>query len=73
MAVTDRADTIVEMFEDNNQAARDVKVQRAAGPDLTVQSVDVSGLTQSPVTLVIAVLRQTSAFMTRVTSGSIVC
>ncbi|HEX2550440.1 MAG TPA: CARDB domain-containing protein, partial [Nocardioidaceae bacterium] len=49
--VVDRANAILEMSEDNNRATREVQVARAAGPDLTVSAIDLSGFTQSPVTL----------------------
>ncbi|HEV8578898.1 MAG TPA: Calx-beta domain-containing protein [Thermoanaerobaculia bacterium] len=52
IVIVDRADTILEMSEENNQAQRALQVPRAAGPDLTVSALDISALTQSPLTLV---------------------
>jgi fibro-slime domain-containing protein/uncharacterized repeat protein (TIGR01451 family) len=51
-AVADPANAFLEMSEENNSAVREIVVPRAAGPDLTVQSVDVAGLLQSATTLV---------------------
>ena len=64
------AHTILEMFENNNQAGRDLRVPRAAGADLTVPSVDISGLTQSPVMTGIPVCRPYASSIRDVASDS---
>lgn len=51
-AVADPDNAFLEMSEENNSAVREIVVPRAAGPDLTVRSLDVTGLAQSAITLV---------------------
>jgi uncharacterized repeat protein (TIGR01451 family) len=51
-AVDDPANAILEISEDNNRVEKQVVVSRAAGPDFTVGSIDLSGFQQSPSTLV---------------------
>ena len=51
VAVVDPADAVVEISEDDNRAAHEVAVPRSSGPDLSVGSVDLSGVEQDPSTL----------------------
>jgi uncharacterized repeat protein (TIGR01451 family) len=53
-AVADPDDAVAELSETNNRAAREVAVPRPGGPNLTVSTLDLSGLDHSPLTLAAA-------------------
>lgn len=50
-AVADRADSLLELSEENNRVERQVVVARASGPDLSVAAIDRGDLAQNPLTL----------------------